>query len=99
MLKIVVALIAATLSVAAAADTGTWQAAETEHFIIYSKSPQDRVEKLALDLETYDKLMHMATGTPPDPDIVKVRIYEVQDTSEVERALGLNNSGIAGFYE
>lgn len=99
MLKIIVALIAAAFSAAAAADTGSWQAAETEHFVIYSKSPRDRVEKLALDLETYDKLMHMATGTPPDPDIVKVRIYEVENTSEVERALGLNNSGIAGFYE
>lgn len=75
-----------------------WRAYDTPHFIVYSQSELPRVEELATRLETYDKLMRMATGTEED-DSVKVRIYEVADMEEVEEALGLTDSGIAGFYD
>ncbi len=75
-----------------------WREAQTAHFIIYSESDSGRVEQLAERLETYDKLMRMAAGTPDD-DPVKVRIYEVPDLGAIERALGEHNSGIAGFYD
>ncbi|HKC03671.1 MAG TPA: hypothetical protein VKC17_10250 [Sphingomicrobium sp.] len=93
-------MIAAGLSVAASAATdGSWQAVETEHFVIYSKSPPSRVTKLATDVESFDKLMRMACGLGDDKDIVKVRIYEVDGTGDIERALGVDNTGIAGFYD
>lgn len=99
MLRTVVALFAAALSVSARAAEPTWQAAETQHFIIYSKSPEKRVEQLAADLESYDKLLRMATNINSGIDPVKVRIYEVDGMKEVQDALGLDqNSGIAGFY-
>ncbi len=75
-----------------------WREAQTAHFIIYSESDSSRVEQLAERLETYDKLMRMAAGTPDD-DPVKVRIYEVPDLGAIERALGEHNSGVAGFYD
>ena len=59
--RIVVAVVAAAIGVSAAAEPA-WQAAETQHFIIYSKSPQKRIEELATDLESYDKLLRMATN-------------------------------------
>lgn len=100
MLRLIVALIAAGLSVAAsAASDGSWQAVETEHFIIYSKGPPARITKLATDVESFDKLMRMACGLGDDKDVVKVRIYEVDGTDDIERALGVDNTGIAGFYE
>lgn len=100
MLKSIVALVAAVLSVAADAASGrNWQAVETEHFTIYSKSPPERVAKFATDVESYDKLMHMATGRGDGKDVVKVRIYEVDGTDDIERALGVSNTGIAGFYD
>jgi tetratricopeptide (TPR) repeat protein len=100
MLRLMVALAAAGLSVPAGAlSTGAWEAAETEHFIIYSKSPPQRVEKLATDVESYDKLMRMATGMADDKGVVKVHIYEVDGTKDIERALNIDNSGIAGFYD
>lgn len=100
MFRVILVLVAAMLSVSAsAAPPSDWQAAETEHFIIYSKSPPKRVEELATDLEAYDKLMRMATGTRDEANVVKVRIYEVDGTGEIERALGLNDTGIAGFYD
>src|SRR6478735_7077023 len=83
------------LPTAAVAD---WREHETAHFLIVSESPPAEVEEFAARLESYDKLMRMATGTKVD-DPVKVRIYEVPSLSEVEQALGEHNSGIAGFYD
>jgi tetratricopeptide (TPR) repeat protein len=98
MFRTVVAFIVAAFSVSAAAEP-TWQAAETQHFIIYSKSPEKRIEQLATDLESYDKLLRMATDINGGIDPVKVRIYEVDGMKEVQDALGLDqSSGIAGFY-
>ena len=103
MLKAVLAFVscaAALVSASASAAEPQWTAAETEHFIIYSKGPPERIEKLATDVETYDKLMRMATGIPADAQPVKVRIYEVDDTGAIQKALGIDPSvGVGGFYD
>ncbi|MGE5562883.1 MAG: tetratricopeptide repeat protein [Bacillota bacterium] len=99
MFRLLVALLAATLAVAAAAAEPAWEAAETQHFIIYSKSPPERVQQLATEVESYDKLMRMATGIREDVQPVKVRIYEVDGLEDIQKALGLDyTSTIAGFY-
>jgi tetratricopeptide (TPR) repeat protein len=99
MFRLLVAFVAAMLSVAAEAAEPVWRASETEHFIIYSKSPQQRVEQLATDVESYDKLMRMATGIREDVQPVKVRIYEVDGLEDVQKALGLDyTSAVGGFY-
>lgn len=101
MLKMLIALLVATIATV----TGTpalaqWQAAETPHFIIVSKSPRAQIEKLATDLESYDKLMRMATSIRDDQQPVKVRIYEVDGMQTIQAALGLDSStGVAGFYD
>lgn len=102
MFKAIFAFVAglAFATAAAAGPAPVWQASETEHFIIYSNSPPERVLKLATELESYDKLMRMATGINEDIGPVKVRIYEVDGLYDVQRALGLDQySGVAGFYE
>lgn len=96
--RVIIAFFAAGISVAAAAEP-TWQAAETQHFIIYSKSPRERVEQLATDLESYDKLLRMATNISSGIEPVKVRIYEVDDLEDIRNALGMDyTSAVAGFY-
>ena len=100
MFRTLIALIAASLSVAALAAEPAWTASETKHFIIYSKSPPERVRDLAIDLERYDKLIRMATNIPEDRESAKVRIYEVDGLKEIRDALGADeNSTIAGFYD
>ncbi|HEX8224916.1 MAG TPA: hypothetical protein VF605_13940 [Allosphingosinicella sp.] len=89
----------ALLACLPAAAKAEWRAAETRHFTFYSESGDRELEKLAARLESYDKLMRMATGSSDDAEPVKVRIYEVDSTDDVERALGLTNSGVAGFYD
>lgn len=75
-----------------------WQEFETAHFRIITESSPAEVEKFAATLESYDKLMRMATGTGEDKP-VKVRIYQVAGLNEVEKAVNEPNSGIAGFYD
>jgi hypothetical protein len=89
--------LALLLAVPAAAQA-EWRAAETAHFVIYSESPQEEIERLATRLEKMDGLMRKATNIREDVEPVKVRIYEVPSTSDVEKALGLSGTGIAGFY-
>ena len=91
-------IVAAAAALWANPASATWRAYETPHFVIYSESDLTRVDDLATRLESYDKLMRMATGTQED-DPVKVRIYEVEDMDAVEHALGESDSGIAGFYD
>jgi hypothetical protein len=88
---------AAALAIAAPADAA-WHRFETQHFIIYSQSPDKKVDELARGLEGIDGLMRMATGLSGDRPPVKVRIYEMADESEVQAALGQRNSAVAGFY-
>lgn len=100
MFRAIVAVAAAVLAVAANAAEPAWRAAETKHFVIYSKSDNKRIEALATDLESYDKLIRMATGINDDAPPVKVRIYEVDGLGEIQEALGLDSySGVAGFYD
>jgi tetratricopeptide (TPR) repeat protein len=87
------------LLLAPTAAKAEWRAAETRHFTFYSESGDRDLEKLAARLESYDKLMRMATGFTDDAEPIKVRIYEVDGTGEVEQALGLTDSGVAGFYD
>jgi tetratricopeptide (TPR) repeat protein len=99
MFRLFVAFVAVAVSVAAGAAEPIWQAAETQHFIIYSKSPQQRIEQLATDLESYDKLVRMATNIGGDAPPVKVRVYEVDGMNDVQKALGIDETtGVAGFY-
>jgi tetratricopeptide (TPR) repeat protein len=99
MFRLFVAFVAVAVSVAAGAAEPIWQAAETQHFIIYSKSPQQRIEQLATDLESYDKLIRMATNLSDDIQPVKVRVYEVDGMNDVQKALGMDaTTGVAGFY-
>lgn len=90
---------AAFLMLTPAAAHAEWKQYQTANFIIYSESSEKDVTKLAEGLESIDGLMRMASRLNPQVEPVKVRIYQVASTSEVEHALGLNDSGVAGFYD
>ncbi|HEX8307555.1 MAG TPA: hypothetical protein VF645_03970 [Allosphingosinicella sp.] len=99
MNKLLKAVAGAALLLAPAAVQAEWKAAETAHFTIYSESSDKEIERLATRLEGMDALMRMATGLGDAVDPVKVRIYQVDGTEDVDKALGLVNSGVAGFYD
>ena len=97
MLRHLVSAVAAIVLVPSAS-WAEWREVETAHFLIISESQPAQIEKFAERLESYDKLMRMATSIAED-DPVKVRIYEVASTAEIEQALGVSETGIAGFYD
>ena len=99
MRKLLFSMVAALLTAVPGAAHAEWREYETAHFIIYSESDEKDVTELAVRLETVDGLMRMATGLGDAIDPVKVRIYEVDSDRDVERALGLSGSGVAGFYD
>jgi tetratricopeptide (TPR) repeat protein len=96
--KPIVRLLLALLMLTPAAAHAEWRAVETAHFIIYTKSSDKDVERLATRLETIDGLMRMASAISDKVEPVKVRIYEVADDGDVQRAYGATGTGIAGFY-
>ena len=85
-------------TVASSSAEAAWRRFETQHFIIYSQSPDKKVDELARGLEGIDGLMRLATGLSADTPAVKVRIYEMADEGEVQAALAQGDSGVAGFY-
>src|SRR3954468_18464745 len=89
---------AAALLLMPGAARADWRAAETQHFIIYTQSDDKDVLRLATRLETVDGLMRLASNISDRVEPVKVKIYEVGTNGDVETALGLTNSGVAGFY-
>lgn len=91
------ALLLLSIALPQCAFAADWVEVETRHFIVYSNDDAKEIEQFVERLESYDKLMRMATSIPDD-NPVKVRIYQVATDAEVEKALGEHNSGIAGFY-
>jgi len=88
----------ALLLLAAPAASADWREYQTAHFAIFSDGDEDSVTRLAERLESIDALMRLTTGLGDSIDPVRVRIYVVEDNGDVEKALGLSGSGVAGFY-
>jgi tetratricopeptide (TPR) repeat protein len=88
----------AALLASTSAAHAEWRKFETAHFILYSQSNTEKATDLVTGLEAIDGLMHMATGLPDNVDPVKVRIYEMADEGEVQRAMGDDSETAAGFY-
>ncbi len=82
-----------------AAGFAQWRAAETPHFVIYSEESDAEIARLAERLERVDGLLRLATGIYEAVDPVKVRIYVVESTDAVDKAIGLSGSNVAGFYD
>lgn len=101
MLRAFAAFVAAASGfvTAAGAAQPQWMVAESRHFVVYSASPPEQIGKLAEDLESYDKLMRMASSVPDDARPTRVRVYEVPDIGDVQKAANMDaSSGILAFY-
>jgi tetratricopeptide (TPR) repeat protein len=85
------------LLLAPSAALAQWNVAESRNFIIYSQGSPAEIEKLGARLESYDRLMRMATGIGDEKEPVKVRIFEVSDLGKVRQAADADG-GVAGFY-
>lgn len=75
-----------------------WREASTEHFVILSQQPAERLREFASNLERFDKGMRALRGlhdAPPGPS-GRVTVYVVDDTDDVAALFG--DRMVAGFY-
>lgn len=92
-------LIALTvLACGATAARAEWREATSEHFVVLSDGPQDQLVRFSQRLEALHWLLGQATGVTTPDNGARVRIYLVDDVSDVRRAMGVRNTNAAGFY-
>ena len=93
-------LLLATVFLAAPANAEWWEA-RTEHFVIYSKSPEKDAKAFAERLERYDQSLRSLQLIKPDlrlSDARKVKIYRSGVGVDIAALAGDSESGIRGFY-
>lgn len=93
-------LIALTvLACGATAARAEWREATSEHFVVVSGGSERELVRLSQRLEAVHWMMTLLTGVQPQGTAQKVRIYLVDDISDVHEAMGVApGSSVAGFY-
>ena len=77
-----------------------WQQATSTHFVVYSDDTADHVKAFTVQLERYDKAMHVMRGldegaTSPSS---RVTVFIVKNVDAVQRLIGRSAGDVAGFY-
>jgi hypothetical protein len=80
------------LPATAAAD---WHEAGSEHFVVYADAAEERVRKLAEDLERFDQALRVLRQLPDEPvgKANRVNVYVLDTVADVREL-----TGVAGSY-
>lgn len=96
LIRMMFLLVAALLPAPALAE---WREATSEHFVIVSGGSEQQLVRMTQRLEAVHWLMGQATNVTNPNNAARVRIYLVDNISQVHRAMGASgNSDAAGFY-
>lgn len=88
------ALLLLALATPAAAE---WLRAESPNFIVYSEAREARIREQVAQLEDFDRLLRMLSGTTAPPAPNKLSIYFVRGVAGLN-AVAPVTSSVAGFY-
>jgi len=93
-------LVALLLSLpATGARAGEWVRAESERFIVYSDVSAQATERFTRRLETYDRVLRLAMGLPPEvAPLRKLPIYLTQKPNGLDLVRPGISRDVAGFY-
>ncbi|HKX92543.1 MAG TPA: hypothetical protein VJM15_09000 [Sphingomicrobium sp.] len=94
-------LVAALLFAIGGPAHAEWWEAQTDHFIIYSRSSEKDARAFAERLERYDQSLRSLQLIKPDyrlSDARKVKIFRAGTTTQISQLAGDADAGIAGFY-
>lgn len=75
-----------------------WQRASTEHFVIYADASPDWVSDYARDMERFDLLARTVFNLQDRSAGMKLTIFVVGTTSDVQRIHGVPGANVGGFY-
>jgi hypothetical protein len=76
-----------------------WREATSAHFTVYSQGSEEQVRNVAVRLEKYDFLLRFASGVTGPPSPIKVKVFMVEDVSQVQGSLYGGGGGILGYYD
>lgn len=99
-MKLVPLFAALLLALGADPAFADWHRATTRHFVIYSDQSPDGLKAYAERLERFDQAVRTARAMkdPPLTEAGKLKVYVLRDAEAIEKILGAEGSGIAGFY-
>ena len=76
-----------------------WTRAESRNFIAYSEGGEDDLKKRVADLEKFGLVLQALTGAKRPRDVpVKITVYFMRTTEEVQETLPFPTYGVAGYY-
>ncbi|WP_129792409.1 hypothetical protein [Sphingosinicella sp. CPCC 101087] len=74
-----------------------WFRAESANFVVYSEGEESDLVGRVRQLEEFDRLLRMMTGTEAPPSPNKLNIYMVRGRGQLDRILQ-SSAGLGGFY-
>jgi hypothetical protein len=74
-----------------------WIRAESDNFVVFSESRENRVREQVAQLEDFDRLLRMLSGTATPPSPSKLNVYFVRGRDALDAVRPVPN-GVAGFY-
>lgn len=80
------------------AQSRPWLRAESPGFIVYSTSSEDRVRRVAEDLERFDALLRALTGAPAERSPTKLELFLFNGPGQLQEAGGHSGTSVRGFY-
>lgn len=76
-----------------------WMRAESRNFIAYSEGTEDDLKKRVTDLEKFGLVLQALTGAKRPRDVpVKITVYFMRTTEEVQETMPFPAYGVAGYY-
>lgn len=94
--KIALALLAAVA--AATPARADWLRAESPHFVVYGEGGEAQLRSRVAELEDYDGLLRLLTGTTALERQSKLNVYLVRGYAELRQIRPGLGSNVAGFY-
>jgi hypothetical protein len=75
-----------------------WLRAESPRFVVYSEDNADRLRERVAELEDFDALLRLLTGTPAAEAPSKLTVYLVRGYGQLRRIRPSLTSQVGGFY-
>lgn len=89
----------ASLLIFPAAADADWIRAESTNFIAYSEGTPEDLKARVTDLEKFGHVLQAMTGARRPKDVpVKIKVYFVRTTNDVQRTLPFPVGNVAGYY-
>ena len=90
-------LAAAALLASTAASAATWQAT-SKHFVVHKEGTEQEARALAIKLEKFHAIMRVLTGVKEEKPALKLRLFMLKNSDEVNALLPGGGGNALGFY-